>query len=281
MTPSFSYAPRIGTHRRALHVIRFRATPDHHQPRAADRRTSGTFAAGPSARRRLPVNGDFDGDGRADLTVVRVTAGQREWWTRRSSDGQIRVTAWGSSATDGVFFFAPIDVDGDGKQDIMVSRTVSGQRMFIVLRSSDGVPLFLTWGLSTDTPLFGDYDGEARLIFAPGATARPAGVVHIPELERAVRVALWFTGDSFTCLSTHVRSSASSICPRSRPSTFLGLDGPPGGAQAGFASHTDTPGRGVQRGIVHGTGAAPSRREFGTTGWHLGRLSAYWRWAEN
>jgi len=113
----------------------------------------------------FPSIGDYDGDGRADLTVVRSDGVNRIWWTLRSSDGQITVTHWGTAATDGVFFFAPIDIDGDGKQDIMVNRTVSGQRMFIVLRSSDSAALYLPWGLSTDAPLFGDYDGDGRTDF--------------------------------------------------------------------------------------------------------------------
>ena len=42
---------------------------------------------------------------------------------------------------------------------------VSGQRLFIVLRSSDGAAYFLNWGLSTDASLVGDYDGDGKTDF--------------------------------------------------------------------------------------------------------------------
>ncbi len=114
----------------------------------------------------FPSVGDYDGDGRADLCVVRVESGQRVWYIRNSSNGTVRREVWGTSATDGVFFFAPFDVDGDGKQDIMVNRTVSGQRVFFILRSSDGAAQTVTWGLApSTTALFGDYDGDGKTDF--------------------------------------------------------------------------------------------------------------------
>jgi len=113
----------------------------------------------------FPSIGDYDGDGRADLTVVRVESGARVWYTLRSSDGAERRTVFGASATDGVFFFAPVDFDGDGKQDIFVNRSVSSQRQFHILRSSDGGYTVATWG-TTAVPAsvaqFGDYDGDGK-----------------------------------------------------------------------------------------------------------------------
>lgn len=113
----------------------------------------------------FPSIGDYDGDGRADLTAVRVESGQRVWYTRNSTNGQMVRTVFGSSATDGVFFFAPIDIDADGRQDIMINRAIGGQRTFFILRSSDGVMVVTAWGLTSDTAMFGDYDGDGRTDF--------------------------------------------------------------------------------------------------------------------
>jgi hypothetical protein len=137
------------------------------------RRSSGAWyiiESGTEAQRTLawgspndiPAIGDYDGDGTADLTVVRAANGQLIWYTLRTSDGQFTVTTWGSTATDSVANFAPFDIDGDGKQDICVIRSVGGQRQFIALQSSNSQAVYINWGLTTDTALYGDYDGDGK-----------------------------------------------------------------------------------------------------------------------
>ena len=114
----------------------------------------------------VPSVGDYDGDGKADLTVVRTQGANRIWYIQNSSTGQLRTEIWGSATGDGINFFSHIDVDGDGRQDLMVTRApAGGQRTFLVLRSSDNQPFYLTWGLSSDTALYGDYDGDGRTDF--------------------------------------------------------------------------------------------------------------------
>lgn len=110
----------------------------------------------------FPSVGDYDGDGKADFTAVRAESGNRVWYILNSSDDTQRRIPFGSSTTDGVFFFAPFDVDGDSKQDIAVNRITAGTRTFHVLRSSDGAYIQMAWGANTDTALFGDYDGDGK-----------------------------------------------------------------------------------------------------------------------
>ncbi len=144
-----------------------------------------------------PSIGDYDGDGRADLTAVRIEGGQRIWYTLRSSDAASTRTAWGNSSLAGLFFFSPIDIDGDGKQDISIIQNILSQRQFITLRSSDGGVSYLDWGLTTDTPLFGDYDGDGKTDFV--ARRDNGGVLQwyiLRSSDGALQILNWgITGD--------------------------------------------------------------------------------------
>jgi len=108
----------------------------------------------------IPAPNDFDGDGKADLTVARSEGGQRVWYTRLSTTGEMRVVTFGLSS-DG-FFTGRSDFDGDGRQDITIVRNLGGQRYFYTLRSSDSELQVIQWGLSSDVVKLGDYDGDGR-----------------------------------------------------------------------------------------------------------------------
>jgi hypothetical protein len=125
----------------------------------------------------VPVIGDYDGDGKADLCATRGQGGQVIWYVRNSSNGQMQVFTWGIAATDSPFFFFPIDVDNDGKQDAMMQRGVNGQRTFFVRRSSDAQMYRLAWGNSS-FPLFGDYDGDGKTDFVSRQTDPQSGQYH-------------------------------------------------------------------------------------------------------
>ena len=117
--------------------------------------------------------GDFDKDGKNDLTVIRPTpnANGTPWFTRRSSDGAMNVVFWGGAAAPAADSFFPptvqMDIDGDGRQDHMVLRDpnsdIPGTPVtYYIRRSSDGQSFVLQWGLDTDQRLFGDYDGDGK-----------------------------------------------------------------------------------------------------------------------
>lgn len=105
---------------------------------------------------------DFDGDGKADPTVVRLEngTGQLLWYTLMSSTGQPRVVRFGGPdrALRG-------DFDGDGKADIAVYRREFGKpaSTFIIRRSLDNQIEYFSFGnAETDHVLPADFDGDGK-----------------------------------------------------------------------------------------------------------------------
>ncbi len=102
---------------------------------------------------------DYDGDNKADLTVYRPSSGgQNVFYVKRSTDGGLTVTPWGSGTT-----VRPNvgDYDGDNKADYCVHINNGGSGFFAVLKSTGGNE-FINFGLPTDALAPGDYDGDGK-----------------------------------------------------------------------------------------------------------------------
>jgi hypothetical protein len=97
---------------------------------------------------------DYDGDGAFDIAVFRAGV----WHIIESSTGNVRYEYFGQAGD----VPAPNDFDKDGKADLVVARSESGQRVWHVRRSSDGAYYSLVWGLSSDAFFTGrsDWDGD-------------------------------------------------------------------------------------------------------------------------
>jgi hypothetical protein len=104
----------------------------------------------------FPVQGDFDGDDRADLTLFRKSTGT--FWTIRSSDWAAIPVQWGQNSD----FTVPADYDGDGKTDYAIQRNVGGDGIFWILRSSDLSVMTIPFGLAIDQVIPGDYDHDGK-----------------------------------------------------------------------------------------------------------------------
>jgi hypothetical protein len=156
---------------------------------------------------------DFDGDGKADLSIFRPSTGI--WWSLNSGQaGSFSANQFGletdkltpadydgdrkadiSVYRDGIWYSirsqtntfradswglgtdvpVPNDYDGDGKADLAVYRPSEGN--WYVSRSSDGAFRVANYGLSTDKPIPADYDGDGKADFAvlrTGANGSPA-----------------------------------------------------------------------------------------------------------
>ena len=105
---------------------------------------------------------DYDGDGRADISVFRPSEGN--WYLNQSTAG-FTATNFGI-ATDKI---VPEDYDGDGKTDLAVYRPSEGA--WYISNSSNGSFSIYQFGVATDIPAPADFDGDGK---ADVAVFRPS-----------------------------------------------------------------------------------------------------------
>lgn len=118
-----------------------------------------------------PVPGDFDGDGKNDITIVRDPGGgaQLQFWSIQTTAG-FKLVSFGSQGD----IVVPGDYDGDGKTDIAITRNTSGPpppppappptgwKEWWNLESSTGNIRYERFGLPSDIATHGDYDGDGK-----------------------------------------------------------------------------------------------------------------------
>lgn len=119
--------------------------------------SDGNFAISAPVGIKNPY--DFDGDGKADISLFRSGT----WFLQRSLAGFAGIT-FGNSTDKTV----AADFDGDNKTDIAVFRGNPDQSQpdFYVLKSSNSTVVTSSWGTVGDTPVAGDFDGDNKADYA-------------------------------------------------------------------------------------------------------------------
>jgi hypothetical protein len=116
----------------------------------------------------LGREGDYDGDGIMDATVIRIVGGLLGWWIRLSSTGATRVVNFGTTAANtSLFAFRGADFTGDGRDELILCRVINatGLATWFVGDAVTGAQLMqVNWGNFNTHFIINpaDYTGDGR-----------------------------------------------------------------------------------------------------------------------
>lgn len=136
---------------------------------------------------------DRDGDGRADVAVLRSTDSGDLGWIWRLSAGGSTTDLWGNATRGDVTVLG--DFDGDRRNDATVYRPGAPSTWFI--RGTASAPRTVQFGEASthDIPVQGDFDGDRLAdigVYRPGTTS---STWYLQTSRRGLLVVPWGVGD--------------------------------------------------------------------------------------
>ena len=195
--------------------------------------------------------GDYDGDGRTDPTVVRIIGGTHNWYILRSGSSTFSAIAFGNSATDVALSGA--DYTGDGKDEIAVYRTGAGSDTFLIGDTNTGALVRAQrWGeFDSDYVVIGDFTGDRRadfVVWRGVVGGANSGFWHILENGGAAQFSYKFgvggTGGDLAVCGDYTGDGKSDMAvwrPSNQTFYWASVSGTPTQGQQQFGVAGDTP----------------------------------------
>ncbi len=143
------------------------------------------------------AEGDYDGDGKIDYTVVRVTSGTLNWLIMSSATNTFKAIPFGSitvTGATGTALFQGADFNGDGRDELVfVNRNTAGTIVNYYIGDSNT-------GAGVITRSFGNFNTDFSVTPADYTGDGRADFVAVRETQGAA--AIWYINNSVTNVTT-------------------------------------------------------------------------------